>query len=348
MKILLVAAGLTLLLTAPAVAVEKLNAVVIHNQSHPSALNFSKNFIKIARKTCAASSLSINLVGGSEIVSPRTAGDAVAKGVFDILYGPATWSADKIPEAYSLTGSDFGIQKLRTNGGWELLQKIFETKGNVKLLAWGESNNQMGIYLREPPKFDRDSIPTLKGQKIRTTSFGRGFVERLNGTSPSVSLSEAYTALERGVIDGTMVPVTSFTSLGLHKVLKYKVATNYYRSSNVVTVNLKKWSSLSKKQQSCLTQASLAFEKMSMDYTLKLAAEEKKAMDSNGVKIVHVSQRAQNVLADGANDEIWKLIERRSPEFSGKLATSFRCSGDWRKAVPPSPNQSPRLSDLIK
>jgi len=73
------------------------------------------------------------------------------------------------------------------------------------------------------------------------------------GTSPvKLSIKEYYSAVERGVIDGTITGFSHYLVGSLYEVAPYYIDHPFYQSTMSVLLNLKKWKSLPKHLQRSL------------------------------------------------------------------------------------------------
>ncbi len=87
----------------------------------------------------------------------------------------------------------------------------------------------------------------LKGLKIRSHGTNAKVVEALGGTPVAMPMPEIYTALQRGVVDGSLYPLETNKGWKMAEVVKYCTLNyaNAYTTSFYVVMNLDKWNSLS-------------------------------------------------------------------------------------------------------
>jgi TRAP-type C4-dicarboxylate transport system substrate-binding protein len=69
-------------------------------------------------------------------------------------------------------------------------------------------------------------------------------VKTLGATPVSIAAPETYTALERGVVDGTIFPWEAIASFKLAEVLRYHAVVNLYASPLATLMNEQKYQSL--------------------------------------------------------------------------------------------------------
>ena len=133
------------------------------------------------------------------------------------------------------------VQRAVTEGpiGATLLKKL-ESKGIIGLAYW---DNGFKIFsankrLRQPGD--------LKGLKMRIQASKVLDAEmRALGALPQpIAFSEAYQALQSGVVDGTENPPSNMYTQRMHEVQKYAVVTNHGYLGYAVIVNKKFWEGL--------------------------------------------------------------------------------------------------------
>jgi TRAP-type transport system periplasmic protein len=94
-----------------------------------------------------------------------------------------------------------------------------------------------GLYTRDRPIRTMDDI---RGMLLRSPSAAQaGQIERLGGTPVAMPITELYPQLERGVIDGAMVPFTTILDFRMHEVANYYTLTGpvFGRSQFAVVMN---------------------------------------------------------------------------------------------------------------
>jgi len=91
-----------------------------------------------------------------------------------------------------------------------------------------------------------NKLADLNGLKIRTTGFSAKTVKALGGTPVAMPMPEAYPALQKGVVDGSMHPKESDKGWKLGDVLKYATLnfSTAYTTGFYVVMNKDKWAAL--------------------------------------------------------------------------------------------------------
>lgn len=97
----------------------------------------------------------------------------------------------------------------------------------------------------------------LKGLKIRTMDSPMAFemMDCFGGSATTMSISDVYTAMQSGVIDGAENNETALTTGGHGEVAKFYSYDMHTRIPDILVVSTKVWNSLSAEQQEILSTA---------------------------------------------------------------------------------------------
>jgi len=124
---------------------------------------------------------------------------------------------------------------------WSKLEPAVEKKGLKVIAVWENGYRHITNNVRPIVKPE-----DLKGIKLRTPK-GKWRVKMFQayGANPSpMALSEVFTALKTGVMDGQENPFTQIYSQKFQEVQKYLSLTGHVYTPAYVTVGAKKWASL--------------------------------------------------------------------------------------------------------
>jgi len=143
-----------------------------------------------------------------------------------------------------------------TNMMWDLLDPYLapEYEGTKVIALWGAED--AGLMTRAKPI---RSLDDLKGMRMRAPSAAQARQLELMGAVPvAMPITDVYPGLERGVIDGAMVPFSTIVDFRLGEVAKtYTIAGPLFgRSSFLVVMNGKKWDSLSPRAREAIDRLS--------------------------------------------------------------------------------------------
>ncbi|MDA1323730.1 MAG: TRAP transporter substrate-binding protein DctP [Proteobacteria bacterium] len=283
--------------------------------SLPSNLELAKSYLENFRAEVNKNHkgvIDIQYVGGPEVVPPDKAGDALRRGQFDILHSPTAYYIGLVPEGYALQLATKSPAEIRENGGWELLEKVWEQKANAKLLGWGEWGTQYNTYLAKKPSFTPEGNLSLSEFKMRVTGTYRPLFVALGATGVGIKATEIYTAIQRGVVQGFGWPDVGIIALGLKDVVKYRIDPPFYRSNNVVTVNLDAWNKLPANVQGLLQKAGAEYEQKSIAYMKAFRDTDQSALEKAGMEIIKLEGSAAKHYTDAANVAIWSRMKDQS------------------------------------
>jgi TRAP-type C4-dicarboxylate transport system substrate-binding protein len=136
----------------------------------------------------------------------------------------------------------------------------------------------------------------------------------------TTSPGEAYTALERGIVDGYGWPLWGIQDWGWDKVTKYRVDPGFYSVDLSTLVNLDVWKKLTPEQQEVLTATA---KHMEDDYVPKIVAEtnaaQKKIQADAGIQVVELTGADLKKYQDAAQASGWAVVLKLEPELGPKI-----------------------------
>lgn len=165
----------------------------------------------------------------------------------------------------------------------------------LKMLAFWAADDA-GIYTRD--KAIR-SLEDISGMLLRSPSAAQAAqIEKLGATPVALPIPQLYPQLERGVIDGALVPFTTILDFRMHEVANYFTITGplFGRSQFVVVMNEESYNGLTADQQAALD--SLTGEELSRKATqvyLDRSAESVQFVrDAEGKEVIELSAEEQD------------------------------------------------------
>jgi TRAP-type transport system periplasmic protein len=181
-------------------------------------------------------------LGGKAPELFRQAVDGVADIVFTLPgYTSAAFLRTQMIELPGLKPDGLAA----TNMMWDILDPYLlpEYQGTVVLALWGAED--AGLMSRAKAFRTMDD---LKGLRIRAPSAQQAKqIEAMGAVPIAAPITEVYPGLERGTMDGAMVPFTTILDFRLGEVAKgFTIAGPIFgRSSFLMAMNKKKYDSLS-------------------------------------------------------------------------------------------------------
>jgi TRAP-type C4-dicarboxylate transport system substrate-binding protein len=274
-----------------------------------------QKFLDTVNDKGKAAGLSINMVAaGGKGMSPFEMGNALQSGVLDLIHLAGTFYNKIVPLADAQKLSTISTAEERRNGTYALLEPIYNQRMNAHYLGrWGEGV-PFHIYVNK--KLDKAD---LKGFKIRGTSVYQAFIERLGGTMIITPPAEAYTAVERGVVDGLGWPLWGIEAWGWQKVLKFRIEPGVYSADVSVLVNLDRWKKLSAAQRGVLTQAMIELENEFPKLRAKNDDAARKIQADAGMQVIKLPDAEAAKWLKAAEDAGWDDVTKKDPANAPKI-----------------------------
>jgi TRAP-type C4-dicarboxylate transport system substrate-binding protein len=168
----------------------------------------------------------------------------MVQGISDIVFTLPGYTASDFPMMSltelpgTATDAEDGTRKL-----WANFDKFFakEFKDAKVLMLW--NSDTAGIMSRAKPV---RTLEDLKGMRIRTPSRAQSAqLTALGATPVDMPVTQIYNALERGVVDATMIPLSAMLDFKLLEVVKYlTVDAPLGRSPFLVSMQRKRYEGL--------------------------------------------------------------------------------------------------------
>jgi len=188
--------------------------------------------------------IKIQAFGSGVLARPFETPQAVQKGVADVgIYFPAYMVNDDPANAF-LAGLPGGMPADATmawiyyGGGQKLWEEFRREAMGLHPVVACIGPTEILAHSRKPLRTKED----FKGLKFRTTGAWAEILRDYLGASPVVlPAGDIFTALERGVIDGTeYVTPTINLATGLHRIAKYIVVPGVHQPTYVYEFMIKK------------------------------------------------------------------------------------------------------------
>jgi TRAP-type C4-dicarboxylate transport system substrate-binding protein len=284
LKSVILAAGAAAMIgaMAPSAKAEKTVTMVY---PFPDFLIYTKSCkaMVVAINKAGAGVLKIDLKPYNSIKMFQQPG-AVSKGVVDMVCTPAAFYARALPENEAVATSNSSPAAVRGNGGMKILDDLHQKHLNMKYLGWIDSGPNFRIYMKNPPKFGSNGMPDFTGVKMRDNPIYGAFLRAMKATTHSMSSSQVYSALEKGVVNASAWATLGLPGLKWDKFLRHAVEPDFYQTDIGIAMNLKTWKGLGAKAQNILQSTVIAWENSSRAARTSEAAAERKKLIAEGMK----------------------------------------------------------------
>jgi len=258
----------------------ELKAVSAFPKSHGNTKGFLRFIDDLNKK--GKGLVHIKFLGGPEVTKPQQQPVGLRNGLFDFVYGPCAYYLGLFPEGDFTAGFKTPMEA-RKNGGFELVDGAMRQKLGATFLARFYSGLGLYMTLEKKPEF-KNGLPDLTGIKIRSSPAYRDFIKVLGGTAVVMPITQIYTALERGVVDGAGGDLDSVKEWGLYKFVKYWIEPPFNMAGIVIIANAKKWDSLPPKVKDLIQKTAMEHEQITMDEITNRIKDVKKFMLDHGMQ----------------------------------------------------------------
>lgn len=199
-----------------------------------------------AINTQAKGELIIEVRGGPEVMSIADMAKSAATGVIDMAVASTANFADFVPGSDLIKLSEITWQEELTRGVQTYMEEQYAKVG-LKFLGRKMPINTN--YFRICLKRKITSLDGFKGIKLGGPPPVHGSFAALGAAPVRAVIPEYYTALERGVVDGTIFGGGVYEENALFEVAPFVVNHPFFRPTAMVMMNLKKWQALPKHLQ---------------------------------------------------------------------------------------------------
>lgn len=238
--------------------------------------------------------LTLRYIGGPEVTPRQKQAPAMKRGIIDVIVCPTPYYGGLLSEARLMGVHNKSLKEIRANGGWDMLQEAWRKGLNSRILGWGGFKaSTFYVYTQFKPKLSEKTGLDLTGVKMRSTGLYNPFLKAMNATPINISPGDVYSALERGVVNGLAWPRGSLTRYGWQRFLKYRVQPNFYGATLMVTINLKKYNSLTKAQQKLLDDQGRIYEADSDAILDKKAAIDDAKLRKAGIQEIELKGKVR-------------------------------------------------------
>ena len=264
--------------------------------------------------TAGKGEIRIELLGGPEVFPVSDQMNALSKGLVDAVM---TFSVHTpiVPEIDTSGLSDITPTEERNNVYLALLDKAHE-KINAKVIGRTATHSGFYIFSKMPIR----KLEDFKNVKIRSHSGYDPLFKKVGAVPIGMAISEIYGALERGVVAAAPYPIFVY-DMGVQEVTKFALGDAFWPSHTTFTyVNLKKFNSLTPKQQAILMDAQIENEKDMAKVDADLIATERGKLEKAGMTFTHLSPDEAKKWHDMANESRFDALSSKiSAEQMSKI-----------------------------
>ncbi|MFC0470911.1 TRAP transporter substrate-binding protein [Halalkalibacter kiskunsagensis] len=146
--------------------------------------------------------------------------------------------------------------------------------------------------------------------------------EALGANVQALGMSEVFTALEQGVINGQENPYASLVNSSWYEVQSHVLETNHMFSPNIYLMNMNFWDSLDPELQEIVEQASEETAQYQWELAVQSDDEMKEYLTEQGLEIIVLSEEERQQFVDAMDPVYEKLFEKH--DWAEELVNRIR------------------------
>jgi TRAP-type C4-dicarboxylate transport system substrate-binding protein len=259
--------------------------------------------------------LNIVYQGGPEVIPTLEQVESLRKGVVDMLQAASSYYSSSMPELDVLGLSNMPPWEERKTGLFDYLDKLHNKKTNTHYLARVGLDIPFQIALRKAIT----TVDDLEGMKLRVSPTNIPFTKAVGGVPVQMPPPDIYTALERGVVDGYIIPAYTIRDFGLVKPTKFLVFPGLTKPTNAWLINLDTWEKLPSHLRNFLTEQTDSLERSMIDKIKARNDAELASFKKEGVQFIELETAQAEKLQTIAREALVGAVEEKAPEETHKI-----------------------------
>lgn len=254
--------------------------------------------------------INIEYVGGPEAITPNDAAENVQTGALDMASVSSAYYTQLLPESevFDLTPNDPIVD--RESGALDLIN---EWHNEVGLQVLGVTVSEMAYMFHfgdRWPELDPENLD-LDGFMMRGGPTQQPMLEAMGAEVVNMPVSEIYTAMERGTIDGFAAGNNGMYALGIAEPIQASYLVPYLTIRYPLLMNLDTWNNLDDRTQEALTSAMVDLETDLPELYSPIIQAEYDQWSEDGKEALIPSDEAAEQFQDEARQIGWDLLINR-------------------------------------
>ena len=271
---------------------DPLTLVVATNHATGTAVEQSLQKMKELVKEKTGGGIELEVFADGTLGTETQLRDMCATGSLDMaalgagVYGAYNAAANLPVSNFTFSDEDTMLAVLNGELGEKYINEPVEAAANIHTIyGWAQAPRQ--LLTVEPVT----CLADLKGMKIRVPAGNQLYIDTWAeyGALPlALAMTECYTGLEQGVIQGLEMPIDSLYTGGYYEVAKYLTLTNHMMYVQYIMINADVWKSLSAEEQNAINEAAIEageYHEQIRDESINKMIED---MEAKGVTVIEV------------------------------------------------------------
>jgi len=267
--------------------------------------------------------LEIEYAGGSDVIGGFDAPEAIANGVFDMCHSANSYFAGAMPSSIALASGSASVSELNESGAIAAYSELLMQQRGVKMLGVPLSGVGYVFQVRGKPS----DLSYFKGKKIRSIPLYDPILESLGATPVTTSPAEAYTSMERGLVDGLGWPDIGLLDFKFYEQAKYIMLPDFYQLRTATLMNPNSFNGLPKPLQDVLLEASASADAIGAQWAKGKRDAEHAEMAEAGVEFISLPDAQATKFLNLTEEKLWAKINSIAPEDGARLMPLFNSAG---------------------
>ncbi len=262
--------------------------------------------------------LTIDWLGGPEVIPGREQMEAMRTGVVDMIGNPTAYYASDLPEGKALNLSQIMPWEERERGFNDLMVELHK-KIDVYFLGRFRFEPGPAFFFFTNKRIE--SLEDYRGMKFRSVATYKPLMDELGIVPIAVDLTEIYNAMDRGLVDAWGATPSTCLRFNLHEVTKYVNTPGFYSPNTSILLSLDTWNKLPKHLQDLMIETHIkAVRGPIYEYYQDAYDKTWQEMIDSGIEVNELPPAEAERFLDVAYSSYWKSIEEAStPEMVAKL-----------------------------
>lgn len=269
--------------------------------THPAETQFVQGWAEAINAATDGRIVITSYPGGTLLAAPDTY-NGVVEGVADIGLSCFSYTRGRFPvlEAFELPGVIYKNSKVASQVAWEGIQQLNPDEIQDTKLMMVIATGPGDLFTKEPIR----TLDDIQGVEIRATGLSAKTIETLGGTPVGMPQSDAYEALQKGIVKGNLSPVEVLKGWKHAEVTNYITKTPFlYNTLFFVTMNLEVWNSIPVDlQQIVLDTTADFYEEVGIGlWDMQNESAMKFAVDEQGMEVIVLSDEEAALWIDAVS-----------------------------------------------
>ena len=194
-------------------------------------------------ETATNGQLKFRIFPGGQLGKPPQQYDCAERGLTDIAFGLHAYTEGRFPLT-AVMGMPFLVKNAEIGSKvfWQVYEKYLQEEHKSTKVLWLFCHGPGQVFTtKKPIKILED----FKGMKIRSPGKTIADVLQVFGATPiGTPITDVYTGLELGTLDGMIVPWETMRPFRLYERSKFATTADLYSMTFFVTMNKQKYDTL--------------------------------------------------------------------------------------------------------